>query len=453
MTIAAGQVFAQDKAVAPAAPQAKPSIAKICMNCHQAQEGSLRGNFDSVAFKAHSIQLKIDDNTELVKFDEKTIKVITADKTEEAEALRSIKKGHEVRIAFMEKNGIKTASLVSVKPPIKIAAEKIISTEELEKLVAMGPEKGKYTLVDSRPALRVQEGAIPTAINIPFPAFDKMTDKLPKDKAALLIFYCNGINCNMSPASATKAEALGYSRVKVYRDGMPEWSKKNYGVLSAQSLKEAWIDKDIPHVLLDVRAAAEAEKGFIKGAIALPSKEVAASLSKFPAKDMKPPIMIYDQNNGDDAKTAARTLVAAGYTKVGILTNGFDAWKAAAYPVETDKLAVNMVYVPKPRPGEMSIDEFKKLAASSPATIMILDVRNADEVSAGMIKGAKNISDEELLDRLAELPKDKQIITHCSTGVRAEMAYHKLKEKGYQVKFLNAKVDIDKDGSYDLEKP
>ena len=87
----------------------------------------MRGNFDSVAFKAHSIQLKIDDSTEIVKFDEKTIKVVTADKTEEAEALRSIKKGHEIRIAFIEKNGIKTASLVSVKPPIKIAPEKIIS--------------------------------------------------------------------------------------------------------------------------------------------------------------------------------------------------------------------------------------------------------------------------------------------------------------------------------------
>ena len=317
----------------------------------------------------------------------------------------------------------------------------------------MGPEKGKYTLVDSRPALRVQEGAIPTAINIPFPAFDKMTDKLPKDKAALLIFYCNGVTCNMSPASATKAETLGYSNVKIYRDGMPEWVKKNYAALSAQFLKEAWIDKDIPHVLLDVRTAADAEKGFIKGAVTLPSKELAASLAKLPAKDMKPPIMIYDQNGGDDAKTAARALVAAGYTKVDILTNGFEAWKAAAYPVETGKLAVNMVYVPKPRPGEMPIDEFKKIAANPPAAVMILDVRNADEASNGMIKGAKNISDEELLDRLAEIPKDKQIITHCSTGVRAEMAYHKLKEKGYQVKFLNAKVDIDKDGNYKLEKP
>lgn len=58
-----------------------------------------------------------------------------------------------------------------------------------------------------------------------------------------------------------------------------------------------------------------------------------------------------------------------------------------------------------------------------------------------MIKGATLIPDEEILDRLSEIPKDKKIITHCSTDVLAEMAYHELKEKGYVVQFANAKVD------------
>ena len=29
--------------------------------------------------------------------------------------------------------------------------------------------------------------------------------------------------------------------------------------------------------------------------------------------------------------------------------------------------------------------------------------------------------------------KDKKIITYCNTGVQAEMAYHKLKEKGWGI--------------------
>jgi rhodanese-related sulfurtransferase len=257
----------------------------------------------------------------------------------------------------------------------------------------------------------------------------------------------------MSPASADKAKKLGYTNVKVYRDGMPEWQKLNYSVLSTQFLKDAWLDKGIPHILLDVRASQDAEKGFIRGAVSLPAKEVGANINRFPAKDMKPPIIIYDHNGGDDAMAAAKALVSAGYNKVSIITGGFDSWKSANYPIESGNPAMNIVYVPKPRPGEISIEDFKKMAISTPADTLILDVRNKEESDAGMIKGAKLFPDGDILDRLAEIPKNKQLITHCSTGVRAEMAYHKLKEKGYYVKFLNAKIDIDKEGNFKIERP
>jgi rhodanese-related sulfurtransferase len=257
----------------------------------------------------------------------------------------------------------------------------------------------------------------------------------------------------MSPDSARRAESIGYALVKVYHDGVPEWVKRNYLVLSPQFLKEAWIEKDIPHVLVDVRPAAEAEKGFIKGAVTVPIAEIEKALSKFPPKDKKAPIMIYDQKGGDDAVKAAKALIAAGYAPVDIVAGGFDAWKTAGFPVQAGKLADTIVYVPKPRPGEISVDDFKKIAANTPADTLILDVRNRDEGNAGMIKGAKLVPDEEILDRLAEIPKDKKIVTHCSTGVRAEMAYHKLKEKGYNVQFLNAKMTIDKAGNFNIEKP
>jgi rhodanese-related sulfurtransferase len=453
LAMVADQASAQEKAPAVAAPQAKPVIAKICMSCHKAQEGSLRANFDNVAFISRSILLKIDDSFEVLRFDEKTIKVVTADKTEDADALNNIRKGHEVRIAYVEKNGIKTASLVSIKPPIEIAPEMIISTEDVEKLVALGPEKGKYTLVDSRPLPWVQEGTIPTAINIPYPAFDKMTDKLPKDRNALLVFFSNGVTCNMSPASANKAKKLGYANIKVYRDGMPEWQKRNYSVLSARSLKEAWIDKEVPAVILDIRQADNAKKGFIKGAVSLPASDSEKSLTRFPARQLKPPIIIYSDKSGDDAVNAAKTVIAGGYQNVKILTNGISGWQTANYPLESGNLNSTIVYVPKTKPGEMPIDEFKKIAAATPANVLVLDVREQDEANFGMIKGAKLLPDEKILDRLAELPKEKLIITYCSTGVRAEMAYHTLKEKGYNVKYMNANIEFDGKGNYTVEKP
>jgi rhodanese-related sulfurtransferase len=69
-----------------------------------------------------------------------------------------------------------------------------------------------------------------------------------------------------------------------------------------------------------------------------------------------------------------------------------------------------------------------------------------------MIKGALLVPEEEILDRLAEIPKDKLIVTHCSTGVRAEMAYNKLKDNGYNVRFLNAQITIDQEGHITLEQ-
>lgn len=256
----------------------------------------------------------------------------------------------------------------------------------------------------------------------------------------------------MSPNSAGRAEKIGYTNVKVYHEGLPEWTKKNHTVLSAQSLKDAYIDKDIPNVLIDVRPAAAAQKGFIKGAVTLPASEVAANIAKFPPKDKKPPIVIIDDKGGDDARNAAKALIAGGYFNVSIVTGGMEAWQASKYPVETGNLATVIIYVPKPRPGEIAIDDFKKIAAATPADTLILDVRNRDEAATGMIKGAVLIPDEEILDKLAEIPKNKQIIAHCSTGVRAEMTYHKLKEKGYNVRFVNAKVDIDPAGKLTVEK-
>ncbi|HEY3307816.1 MAG TPA: rhodanese-like domain-containing protein [Desulfuromonadaceae bacterium] len=438
---------------ADSAPSAKPTIAKICTNCHKAEPNAVSGYFDNVAFKAKTIQVKIDDAVELIKFDEDEVKVINGEgKTGDGDLLHKTPKGHEIKIEYVLNNGVKTAVKVIEKPPIKISKEMLITTAEIEKLVAMGPEKGKYFLFDSRPLPRFQEGFIPTAVNLPYPAFDKMVDKLPKDKKALVIFYCAGPACNMSPGSADKARKLGYTNLKVYKDGMPGWLDKNYGLLSTQFLKEAWLDKDIPFVLLDVRPAKIAAKGFIKGAVAFPAKQATKLIKGLDIKK-NAPIMIYDQKGGSDAETVAKALVKAGFKKVLALTGGFDAWQTAKYDITSGKLQAKAVYVPKPRPGEINLEEFKKYAAELPNNVMIIDVRNTDEGNAGMLKTAKLIPAEELKDRISEIPKDKLIITHCSTGVRAEMAYHTLKELGYtNVKFVNAKMEFDKKGGFTITK-
>ena len=191
--VIAGRAGAEEKAAAPATAPTRPTMAKVCANCHQPQPGNIRANFDSVAYKTQSMQVKIDDVTEVLRFDKAALKVENVKGENAEEPLRDIPRGKEVRIEYTEKDGKKFATRVVAKPPVKLAPEKLVSTEDVEKLVAMGPEKGKYTLIDARPPMKALEGTIPTAINIPFVAFDKMVDKLPKEKDALIIYFCQGV--------------------------------------------------------------------------------------------------------------------------------------------------------------------------------------------------------------------------------------------------------------------
>src|SRR5437660_4418211 len=45
--------------------------------------------------------------------------------------------------------------------------------------------------------------------------------------------------------------------------------------------------------------------------------------------------------------------------------------------------------------------------------VVLVDVRPADEFEAGHIEGARSIPIEELEDRLAELPADREIVAYC----------------------------------------
>lgn len=64
----------------------------------------------------------------------------------------------------------------------------------------------------------------------------------------------------MTPSSARRAEALGYTNVKQFVDGLPEWKKQGYPVASTVKYLQVVINKDIPHVLIDVRTKEQSEK-------------------------------------------------------------------------------------------------------------------------------------------------------------------------------------------------
>lgn len=172
-----------------AAEQAAPTIAQPCMACHKAEENVLRGIFKNASMKAGTIQMEVGPKTYLVKFDLETLEIVG-----DAEAPNKIEADKEIAVHYTGAGDDLQAGKIYIKPPAKIDPAKLMGTEELAALVAKGPGKAAYTLVDSRPKPRYDEGHIPSAVNIPLPAFDKMAGKvLPKEKDALVIFYCGGV--------------------------------------------------------------------------------------------------------------------------------------------------------------------------------------------------------------------------------------------------------------------
>ena len=171
-----------------AATANKTMIQNNCLKCHQSfgkMENILAGNLNSKSMKANTIQVKIDDRLELVKFSQDV-------KLKNIPDLKSLKGKVALLVHYKTVGQERVATEIVAKPKIKVPENQLIGVKELAKLVAQGTQKGGYTLVDSRPPAGFMKGHIPTAISIPFPKMQEMTGKLPKDKNQLLIFYCEG---------------------------------------------------------------------------------------------------------------------------------------------------------------------------------------------------------------------------------------------------------------------
>lgn len=176
-------------AAAPAGKQAK-----VCFTCHKSVDaGTIRGTFDDVSMTSRSLQVKVDGDAEVLTFDAAALRVENAEPGDLEKILKAVKRGHEVRVVYTLDGSVKRATLLALKPKLKVPPEKQVTLAQLEKLVAMGPAKGKYVLFDARPAPRFADGFIPSAENLPFPAFEKEKGKLPEDRAALVVFYCSGV--------------------------------------------------------------------------------------------------------------------------------------------------------------------------------------------------------------------------------------------------------------------
>ncbi|HMN94645.1 MAG TPA: rhodanese-like domain-containing protein [Hydrogenophaga sp.] len=130
-------------------------------------------------------------------------------------------------------------SLIAVTPvwaaetPPTLAGAKVIQAEEAKKLL-----DGGVPFYDTRVAAEYAEKTIKGAHSLVYRErsaksadFDASQDqfdltKLPANKAAPVVFFCNAGTCWRSYKAAAVAVKAGHTQVHWFRGGMPEWTAK-----------------------------------------------------------------------------------------------------------------------------------------------------------------------------------------------------------------------------------
>lgn len=170
----------------------KPNIAGGCKKCHKAQPETVRGNLVNVSQDFNTMQVKVGKLIWIVKYDDKTT-VVKGDKTIGADEIAKLPKKKEILVSFTGGESKPLATEIAVKMPYKVPEHQKITNAEVVKLVAMGPEKGNYTLVDARPVGAYMSGHIPTAVSLPYgTSQEECAVILPQDKDEMLVYYCGG---------------------------------------------------------------------------------------------------------------------------------------------------------------------------------------------------------------------------------------------------------------------
>ncbi len=321
-------------------------------------------------------------------------------------------------------------------------------------------------VIDSRPTKpRYDPGHIPGAINLVDLLFDKQKDRLPADKNKEIIFYCGGPACELSHQSAYKAEALGYSNIKVYQGGEPDWKAKGEPLsVSTDFINKVIADKaDV--VLIDSRPDRTFAKGSIPGAINIPDNKFDAT--KLPADKAKPLIFFCGGLICDLSEKSAHKAMKLGYSNVRVYTEGYPGWAAAnqAKPAAAaPAAAAPAAAAPAAAGGAFKVETakdkevistafFERIVKEDPSKFTIIDVRKAETCKLGTWPTAQCIPYDQLEGKLASLPKDKPIVFTCATGAQSSMAYDLWLEKKTpgEAYILDAEIVVT-DGKISIKK-
>lgn len=417
-------------------------IPALCAECHKDEANIIRGMLREGTQGDTSFEVKVGKDIWKIQYDKKT-------KLTKLESVKQLGDNEAVAVRFRGEGSAVYAEEISYKPSLSfLPADSVIELDELSALMQKASAKTNYVLFDVRGVADYNEGHLPNAISLPFYRFNHFKDRLPKDKNTLIITYCNGYGCGMSPHfNRVVKEIYGYKNAKMFIAGFPTWQQTGNAVLTEPEFLKFMMDEGGSYVLIDLRSSDQAAREHIKNAVNFPIAKLGDLYKSLPSDKKKARIIFYSDKAGE-AEKAHRAMRVNGYENGYILNGGIAAWKAKGYPVEHNALLTKVDYKHKPLPGTCRVEDFDSIVKNKPSSKIVLDVRSPAEVVNSRIPGTVNIPIETLDMRWSELPKDKEIIVHCQAGNRARMAYEILIEKGYNIRYLNANFKWNEDGTY-----
>lgn len=97
----------------------------------------------------------------------------------------------------------------------------LITRDELAKEIA----NGSVIVLDALGGDYYAKAHLPGALELVEADVETRAAQLLPDRDAAIVTYCSNAACANSQAVASKLEALGYTNVRKYRDGIQDWSE------------------------------------------------------------------------------------------------------------------------------------------------------------------------------------------------------------------------------------
>jgi hydroxyacylglutathione hydrolase len=167
-------------------------------------------------------------------------------------------------------------------------------------------------------------------------------------------------------------------------------------------------------LILDTRPSGDFAKGFIPNSINIGLDGNFAMWVGEMITDIQQEILLVTES-GKEEETMIR-LSRVGYDHtIGYLSGGFTSWLKTGKEIDTIQ--------------RISSLELEYHIAKEKMTI--IDVRKKSEFDSEHLVDAINIPLNEINNRLAEFPKDKNFVLHCAGGYRSIIAGSLLKQRGW----------------------